>query len=366
MSFEVFDGNGNRVAKCNDFGEAKQRMRAAGAGSEIRRGGMVVATHLRKMSSFDPHDSDDEREPSIESALPLREDEPTEAEAHQPDGHVDPPEASEYFAGSSTVRFAREVITPETATKMLEGRAPNRTPSDQRIQSYANDMIAGRWVDIHQPIALGPNDELVDGEHRLRAVVRANVPIAMWVARGVPLDNRWAIDQGRARSVGDALRINDGLKHGPKLAKWFRVIESMGADWKATRIVSPARVRELASAYAESVEWALASGPRGRLIARAPVVAALIYAHRVLPEATERFSAKYSTGESLVAGDPAFAMRQSVLGGVPARETDRTYALRTFRCVLGEHRNERIERVNASEEAFAFFRALHAAKDGEA
>jgi hypothetical protein len=351
MSFEVFDGDGNRVATCVDFGEARQRMRAAGAGSEVRQRGLRVASHLRQMSSVEGNDASEE----------------DAGDAHQRDGHEDPPEANEIeteravvlLPSASSVTYAREVITPETAARLLDGRAPNRTPNDQRVTSYSLDMKAGRWQDIHQPIALGPGGELVDGEHRLRAVIRANVPVAMWVARGVSLDARWAIDQGRARSVGDALKITDGLKHGPKLAKWFRVIETMSCDWKATRIISPARVRELAAEYPASIEWAIAKGPRGRLLGRAPIVAALIYAHRVLPEVTERFGAKYATGEAIVAGDPAYALRQSALGGATSRETDRTYALRTFRCVLGELREERIERVQASEEAFAYFAGLH-------
>lgn len=319
MSFDVFDSAGTRVARSNDFGEARLRMRALGYGAEVRRGETVVVRHERKRVADEV-----------------------------------------LVAAPSGVGFTREVITPELAATLLDGRAPNRTPNQERIASYANDMKSGRWADTHQPIALGPGGELVDGEHRLRAVLLAGVPVAMWVARGVQLDNRWAIDQGRARSVGDALKINDGLKHGPKLAKWCRVIESMRANCKAARVVSPARVREIASQYPESIEWALTKGPRGRLLARAPIVAALIYAHRVLPEVTERFGAKFATGESLVAGDPAYALRHSVMSAaVNTRENDKTYVLRTLRCVVAELRGERLERVNSSEEALTFVRGLH-------
>lgn len=267
-------------------------------------------------------------------------------------------------APSSGLAFERVTITPTLAAEILATRAPNRTANHARVQSYANDMLAGRWQDIHQPIALGPSGELLDGEHRLRAVILADLPVVMWIARGVALDARWAIDQGRARSVGDALKINDGIKHGPKLASWFRVIASFDTECKVARVVSPARVRELASRYPDAIAWALERGPKGKILGRAPVVASLIYAHRVLPEVTARFGTRYATGEAIVSGDPAYALRQSLLSAaVNTREPDKTYVLRTMRCIVAELRGERVERVQASEEALAYVRSLHAKLD---
>lgn len=323
MKFEVFNGAGERVAEYRILSEARTHMDELGPGSLVKRDGKVFARAGRS-----------------------------------PDAPPAPPP-------TSGLAFARETITPAIAAEMLAGRAPNRTANGERVQSYAADMRAGRWQDIHQPIALGPGGELLDGEHRLRAVIIADMPIVMWVARGVALDARWAIDQGRARSVGDALKINDGIKHGPKLASWFRVISSFETDCKAARVVSPARVRELAAKYPVSIAWALEHGPKGKILARSPVVAALIYAHRVLPEVTARFGKGYATGEQLVLGDPAYALRQSLLSAAAnTREPDKTYALRTMRCIVAELRGERIERAQASEEALAFMRSLHAKLDG--
>lgn len=70
-----------------------------------------------------------------------------------------------------------KTITPTLAKKYLEKRHLMRNPSPRHVALYAEDIREGRWIDNGATIVLGPDGELVDGLHRLMAVVEANKSI---------------------------------------------------------------------------------------------------------------------------------------------------------------------------------------------
>jgi hypothetical protein len=103
------------------------------------------------------------------------------------------------------------LVTPATAVKWLEGNTHNRAVRDQTVQRYSRDMKAGRWRLTHQGIAFGPDGKLLDGQHRLWAIVEADTAVKLMVARGVPDDVQAVIDDNLPRSAGDALKLTRGV-----------------------------------------------------------------------------------------------------------------------------------------------------------
>lgn len=98
-------------------------------------------------------------------------------------------------------------ITPEKAQKLLDTTQNNRRLSEGVVKAYANDIIAGNWQEkISTPIAIDTKGVLRDGQHRLAAIVRAGIPIKMWVCRNV--DPNGIYDIGRPRSISDQMRIS--------------------------------------------------------------------------------------------------------------------------------------------------------------
>src|SRR5437870_5147015 len=70
-------------------------------------------------------------------------------------------------------------VGPELATRWLEGNVHNRKLREDVVARYARDMKAGRWLLTHEPIAFNKNgDTLVDGQHRLWAVVESGATVA--------------------------------------------------------------------------------------------------------------------------------------------------------------------------------------------
>lgn len=100
-----------------------------------------------------------------------------------------------------------EFITPKLAATYLERNKNNRNIRDRVVEAYAREMKAGNWVVQHQGIAFNENGDLVDGQHRLHAIVKAGVPVQMTVTRGLPVECVGGIDQGAKRKFEDVLKM---------------------------------------------------------------------------------------------------------------------------------------------------------------
>jgi len=74
-------------------------------------------------------------------------------------------------------KHERQTITPALAKKYLEKRHLMRNPHPKFVKHLAEDIRRGNWMDSGASIVLGPEGELVDGLHRLLAVVEADAPI---------------------------------------------------------------------------------------------------------------------------------------------------------------------------------------------
>jgi hypothetical protein len=109
------------------------------------------------------------------------------------------------------VRSAFETVTPDMATKWLEGNTHNRSVRDSVVTRYATDMKAGRWKQTHQGIAFDAEGTLIDGQHRLFAILEAGVPVVLQVTRGLPMDTQMVVDDNISRSVTDVLKIGDRM-----------------------------------------------------------------------------------------------------------------------------------------------------------
>ena len=101
-----------------------------------------------------------------------------------------------------------ETITPELARQYLEANiGTNRRINEKTVAQYASDMRNRKWRLTHQGIAFNKDGKLVDGQHRLKAIILANIPVQMMVTRNLEDESMQNIDQNRPRSQRDSLVI---------------------------------------------------------------------------------------------------------------------------------------------------------------
>jgi hypothetical protein len=68
-------------------------------------------------------------------------------------------------------------ITPDMARNMLTSNPVNRRLSERAVSDLAKAILNNDWQITHQGIAFYDDGTLADGQHRLTAVVKANVPV---------------------------------------------------------------------------------------------------------------------------------------------------------------------------------------------
>ena len=77
-----------------------------------------------------------------------------------------------------------EIIRPEKALKWLKKSPENESYRNRdlicsHVEELCNEMKAGRWNDRADPVEVLENGVVLNGQHRLNAVVMADIPVSM-------------------------------------------------------------------------------------------------------------------------------------------------------------------------------------------
>ena len=99
------------------------------------------------------------------------------------------------------------VVDPVTAERWLSRNSRNRKVRDAVVDQYARDMATGRWQVTGEAIKFASDGSLLDGQHRLSAVVKSGVTVQMFVVRGLHPQSQGAMDTGSKRTASDVLDI---------------------------------------------------------------------------------------------------------------------------------------------------------------
>ncbi len=150
--------------------------------------------------------------------------------------------------------ITKERITPEIATEMLKSNVKNnRSVSVSRLQMYTHDMLSGDWIDNTETIKFDRHGNLIDGQHRLRAIVASGCTEWMWVARGIADDAFKTIDVGMTRTPRQIFQMTeDPLKHNRSITAIVAFsFRACGGGIKCTQ----GQMDEFVDTNRELLEW---------------------------------------------------------------------------------------------------------------
>jgi hypothetical protein len=99
------------------------------------------------------------------------------------------------------------LITPEIAREMLKLNISNRPLNSETVNYYARQMTLGQWTLSGQTISISDANTLIDGQHRLAALVKSGRNIMFNVAYNVPFNSFLNYDNLRPRGVRDVFAI---------------------------------------------------------------------------------------------------------------------------------------------------------------
>lgn len=110
---------------------------------------------------------------------------------------------AQYF-DNNVVDMRTMTITPEIAKNILDrGNYDNRNVRKSHVQNLASRILRGEWKLTPQGIILHTSGRLLDGQHRLLAVIQAETPVTTTVFTVSDESVFKTLDQGAKRSMSD-------------------------------------------------------------------------------------------------------------------------------------------------------------------
>jgi hypothetical protein len=156
------------------------------------------------------------------------------------------------------IQVTRILVTPEMAATWLDRNEANRSIRKTAVARLANDMATGYWVETNpQPIIIDPSGAVIDGQHRLSAIVKSGRAVWLFVASNVPRSTQLVIDDHIKRDVADYAKWEmPGHKITSQHAAVARV---MMRGSKSTAFMKPSRslVYRFMREHLPAIEFAL-------------------------------------------------------------------------------------------------------------
>lgn len=240
------------------------------------------------------------------------------AEKREWNGHG-VPRATATEAITATV----ELITPAMAEQYLARNIENRVLRPYHVAPMRRAMEQGQWELSGEAIKFSATDVLLDGQHRLEALVESGRPQLFLVVRGLPDRVRAVLDSGLRRQSADRFAAQGELNVN-RLAgalTWVHLYLQTGAFRRAAlRSPSHPELQETLRQHpgirdsVSKVHWSpkvmqpsLAAAMHYLMMQRNPEVAAQFWADLADGAGLRRDDAVYQLRERLLANRTAHA-----------------------------------------------------------
>lgn len=99
-------------------------------------------------------------------------------------------------------------ITPSVAAILLEGNTYNRPLNSRTVQAYSETMRRGAWKLNGEAIKVASDGTLIDGQHRLSAIIKAGVNVDCLLITNLDANVFDTLDIGKRRGMSDVLSIS--------------------------------------------------------------------------------------------------------------------------------------------------------------
>lgn len=209
-------------------------------------------------------------------------------------------------------------ITKSIAEEMLKRNPNNRKINERHVSFLVKQMINGSWQFDGQPIRFDTFGRLLDGQHRLTAIVESNKSFDFLVVSGIDESAFKVMDTGKNRSAGDSLSAMDVQYHTDvaAVAKNIIMFESERFSLRGFRVTNT----EIIKWYEENdnvVDFVKRAHPLylsySRVLSRSMIATFLIILGKKDPVASELFISKLCTGLDLETTSPIFLLRKKLI-----------------------------------------------------
>jgi hypothetical protein len=265
-----------------------------------------------------------------------------------------------------------KTIWPQEAAEILQTKnTTNRKISELFVNKLANDIVNDAFLLTHQGIAFDVDGNLLDGQHRLAACVKANKPIKILVTtevqrvhsvNGIQLNSFEIIDSGKTRTVAQMLNIG-GVKYANSVAASAKVLALLCAKSNVSIGVTSAQIHKILSIAGESIEKCVYIGRNGSIF-KAPswILGPVCLYHMSFPDMAEKFlrefvdlSAPAGEGSASRTIGAFYQNNSSAAGG----QQQISWVKYTCHAINHFHTNKKLTRVCGSDISTDWLRQLN-------
>ena len=258
-----------------------------------------------------------------------------------------------------------ETITPEKAKSYLAHNKHNRNVSQSLVGRMATAIRQKQWVVTHQGIAFDADGNLIDGQHRLNAIILANKSVEMLVTRGIPpvyqngvlIKTMDVVDTGKKRTTAEQLFLSHDVANANIVTACLTIIVRIAIGGKV--VLGVPQAVGLLELYGKHLDVLIPLVSKLRAARNCGVAGALAFGRHVHRDTADIFAEQIGTGIDLKRGDPALTLRNRLINGKEGSSVnDRMLiANNTMNSFYHFVRNNELTVLKQSSEGIDYFRS---------
>jgi len=189
----------------------------------------------------------------------------------------------------SSIKSTMALVTPSVAEQMLRRNSRNRKISEGTIEKYSRDLLAGVWMPSSAGIGFDTDGVLLDGQHRLKMILKTNTSAWLLVVTGLPPESQVTIDRQRKRTMYDVLFLS-GDTNSRESVQIATFLARTGSAQRGN-YPSDGEIRASLSNHRDAINEVLSifGQKRKKGIARAAVMASIVLGMEKNKSATSSF-----------------------------------------------------------------------------
>jgi len=222
----------------------------------------------------------------------------------------------EKWIDSPEEEMRRIQMTPELALKIKTTRnGHNRPLYPKTAENYTIAMKHGDWEFVGDPIRFAFDGHLIDGQHRIEAIILSGTNQIFSAIKGLPKTAVGKCDIGRKRGVGDTGMLVYGWKQGTLMASILGALCSLCTN--RHHQITSSLANKIYQIYKKEVDEVIVHSKSAHLknLKMSTVLACFAFAAKVSFEKIMQYEEAYLKGENLPRAHPMLLLRDYMLSG---------------------------------------------------
>lgn len=211
-------------------------------------------------------------------------------------------------------------ITPHQAEEWIKTVPHYQRKIDERqVKKLEIAIRRGEWRENGATIVFNRKGELIDGQHRCMAIIRAGIAVYSLVVTNVSEGEETfnTIGDEKARRLTDFIHTKN-VNNVASVVRYAWAVQNR--DWPALQITAPIPdMLKIAKEHGEYIEGLINPvSTAGRICGQLSLCAFLVFYHTKIhpidnPERISEFFARVGDGVGLAHNDPAYQLRKRFL-----------------------------------------------------